>query len=117
MCTSWSTIAAAEKRVRRMLDGRGVDLASASIFPHSHRPGLDCAIPARSSSAIGKATVAVTDWRFNAWAKYANWQRDDAVPAQDRRHLGLPHWQPDWQRPARGAGRRQHRRQRRRACC
>ena len=23
--------------------------------------------------------VAV-DWRFNAWAKYSNWQRDDAVP-------------------------------------
>jgi agmatine deiminase len=27
-------------------------------------------------------TVAMTDWRFNGWAKYANWRRDNAVNAQ-----------------------------------
>src|SRR5262249_53721430 len=26
--------------------------------------------------------VALTDWHFNAWAKYDNWQHDDKVPAR-----------------------------------
>ncbi len=25
--------------------------------------------------------LAVTDWRFNAWAKYDNWQNDDLIPS------------------------------------
>lgn len=29
-----------------------------------------------------KGEVAVTDWKFNGWAKYPNHLRDDAVPAQ-----------------------------------
>ena len=40
-------------------------------------------------------TVAITDWRFNAWAKYDDWQRDDAVPAQVAQSLGLQRRQPD----------------------
>ncbi len=38
--------------------------------------------------------VAVTDWQFNAWAKYPNWQRDDAVNGQLARLLQLSVWQP-----------------------
>lgn len=38
--------------------------------------------------------LTLTDWRFNAWAKYVNWQRDDAVPAQLALHLQLPTCQP-----------------------
>jgi agmatine deiminase len=36
--------------------------------------------------------IAVTNWRFNAWAKYPNWQRDNAVPAALGRKLGLRAW-------------------------
>jgi agmatine deiminase len=43
-------------------------------------------------SADGR--IAMTDWQFNAWAKYDNWQRDDAVPGQLRAFLQLPCWQP-----------------------
>jgi agmatine deiminase len=36
----------------------------------------------------GGAT-AITDWKFNAWAKYPNWHRDDAVPKKIARALKL----------------------------
>jgi agmatine deiminase len=34
------------------------------------------------------------DWRFNAWAKYDNWQHDDKVPARIAKYLDLPIIQP-----------------------
>jgi agmatine deiminase len=37
---------------------------------------------------------AILDWRFNAWAKYDNWQFDDALAATIAQHQGLPYWQP-----------------------
>jgi agmatine deiminase len=42
----------------------------------------------------GSGGLGVTDWRFNAWAKYPDWQRDDAVPEQVRALLNVPAWQP-----------------------
>jgi agmatine deiminase len=41
-----------------------------------------------------KGEVAITNWRFNAWAKYPDWHRDDQVPDHVARLLGLPQWQP-----------------------
>lgn len=38
--------------------------------------------------------LAITDWKFNAWAKYSDWQLDDEVPAHAAVALGLPRWQP-----------------------
>jgi agmatine deiminase len=38
--------------------------------------------------------VALTNWRFNGWAKYANWRRDDAVPDRLARALGRRQWKP-----------------------
>jgi agmatine deiminase len=37
---------------------------------------------------------AVLDWRFNAWAKYADWKNDDAIPARVAEHFQYPSWQP-----------------------
>lgn len=34
------------------------------------------------------------DWRFNAWAKYENWKRDDKVPTHVETCLKLPRIQP-----------------------
>jgi len=39
--------------------------------------------------------VAVTNWRFNAWAKYDDWQLDDQVPGRVTGLLGVPEWQPE----------------------
>jgi len=38
--------------------------------------------------------VAITDWHFNAWAKYPDWQLDDKLPVQAAELLGLQSWQP-----------------------
>ena len=43
--------------------------------------------------AAGK--TALTNWHFNAWAKYADWQLDDQIPARVTELLGLPAWQPE----------------------
>jgi agmatine deiminase len=42
------------------------------------------------TSATG--AVAATDWQFNAWAKYPNWRRDNAVTGALCRKLELPSW-------------------------
>jgi agmatine deiminase len=35
----------------------------------------------------GAGGLCATDWHFNGWAKYPNWQRDDKVPAFVARQL------------------------------
>lgn len=39
-------------------------------------------------------SVAITNWHFNAWAKYDNWKNDDAVPDYLAAQLELPQWKP-----------------------
>jgi agmatine deiminase len=41
-----------------------------------------------------KGEIALTDWRFNAWAKYDDWHNDDKLPARAAKLLKLPSWQP-----------------------
>lgn len=38
--------------------------------------------------------VAITNWRFNAWAKYPDWHLDDQIPQRAAELLGMPQWQP-----------------------
>jgi agmatine deiminase len=42
----------------------------------------------------GSAPVAVTNWKFNAWAKYPDWHLDDEIPDRVADLLGLPRWKP-----------------------
>jgi agmatine deiminase len=39
-------------------------------------------------------TVAVTNWKFNAWAKYDNWLHDNEIPGRVAKSEALPEWQP-----------------------
>jgi agmatine deiminase len=39
--------------------------------------------------------LAITNWRFNGWAKYDNWKADDSVPAALARRLRLRQWKLD----------------------
>jgi agmatine deiminase len=41
-----------------------------------------------------KGDLALTDWHFNGWAKYPNWQRDDAVAGRVAELLGRAIRQP-----------------------
>ncbi|WP_348261692.1 agmatine deiminase family protein [Telmatobacter sp. DSM 110680] len=38
--------------------------------------------------------VAITNWHFNAWAKYPDWHLDDQIPVRAAELLGLSEWQP-----------------------
>lgn len=55
---------------------------SGPIFVHHHE------------NAPSTPSVGVTDWRFNAWAKYDDWLRDDRLPSRIAREFGLPVWRP-----------------------
>jgi agmatine deiminase len=38
--------------------------------------------------------VAITNWRFNAWAKYEDWHLDDQIPGRAAELVGMQQWQP-----------------------
>ena len=70
----------AEQSARRILkkcrrrSGRG------RVLPLSHRSQSGRATTARSSSSNAAGEVAITDWRFNGWAKYDNWKQGRRRP-------------------------------------
>src|SRR5438105_15302461 len=85
--------AALEKRARRVLQKAGIDLSQVRFFPlATDRVWTRDYGPLFLRNARGE--TALTNWRFNAWAKYPNWQRDDAIPDQLETLLGLPVWKP-----------------------
>ena len=70
--------AKAEKVARRILLRAGANLARL----HFHHWRTD-RIWLRDSGPIfvkQADQLAVTNWKFNAWAKYPNWQHDDQIP-------------------------------------
>ena len=54
----------------------------------ANRPQLDARFRADFRAQRG-GQVGVTNWRFNAWAKYSDWQLDDQVPGRVAELLGL----------------------------
>lgn len=71
---------AAEKRATQALRRQGANLARLHFHPwRTDRVWL------RDSGPIfvkRDAEVAITNWKFNAWAKYDNWRNDDLIPGQ-----------------------------------
>jgi agmatine deiminase len=83
----------AEQRVRKMLLRTGIDLKQIEFYSF----GTDRAWtrdygPIFVTGPNGEE--GIIDWQFNAWAKYADWQRDNAIPGQIGEALKLPRWQP-----------------------
>jgi agmatine deiminase len=90
--------AAAEKRARSTLKRNGANLARV----HFH-PWPTDRVWTRDSGPIfvrckepgsGSPEVAITNWKFNAWAKYPNWHLDDKIPGLVAELLALPQWTP-----------------------
>jgi agmatine deiminase len=84
---------AAERRARRVLGRAGVDLGRVDFFriPTDRSWTRDfCPLFVRRDTG----DVAITNWRFNAWAKYPQFRRDDAVNDRLARRLGLRQWKP-----------------------
>jgi agmatine deiminase len=85
--------AAAERSARRVLARVGVDPGRVDLLriPTDRSWTRDyCPLFVRRHDG----EVAVTDWRFNGWAKYPNFRRDDAVGARVARRLRRRAWQP-----------------------
>ena len=90
--------AAMQKRVAGMLSRTGADLGQVSFHLWPTDRGWT-----RDSGPIfvrnSKGMVAVTDWKFNAWAKYDDWHRDNKLPERVQKLLALPEWQPELKLP------------------
>jgi agmatine deiminase len=41
--------------------------------------------------------ISITNWQFNAWAKYPDWHLDDQLPGRVSELLGFAEWQPSVQ--------------------
>lgn len=82
-----------ESRARGILRRAGADLNQISF----HQWPTD-RVWTRDSGPIfvrnREAQVAITNWKFNAWAKYDDWHLDDQVPGRVAEILGLPSWEP-----------------------
>ena len=85
--------AAAERRVKSMLERAGANLEQVSFhrWP-TDRGWMRDSGPIFVRNAEGR--VAITNWRFNAWAKYSDWHLDDKLPGRVAKLLGCPQWQP-----------------------
>jgi agmatine deiminase len=85
--------AKAEQRARGILDRAGAHLDRVSFHPWpTNRVWTRDSGPIFIRNSEGQ--VGITNWRFNAWAKYPDWQLDDQVPGRVAELLGLPAWQP-----------------------
>ncbi len=85
--------ARAEKRARGILRRAGANLNRVRfhLWPTDRVWTRDSG-PIFVRNAEGR--VALTNWRFNAWAKYPDWHLDDQLPSRVAALLGLPEWQP-----------------------
>ena len=83
----------AEAAARRVLQESGADLAAVEFFSVPTNRGWT-----RDSGPVfvknEKDEIAITHWKFNAWAKYDDYQKDAAVVTRVNRRLKLPLWQP-----------------------
>jgi agmatine deiminase len=85
--------AAEQSRARKILKRAGANLDRVQF----HRWPTD-RVWTRDSGPIfvrnAEGKVALTDWHFNAWAKYDDWKLDDQLPARVTELLGVTAWQP-----------------------
>jgi len=83
----------AAEKTRRELRRAGADLNAVEFFSYpTNRVWTRDYGPIFVKSAKGE--VAMTNWIFNAWAKYDDWQLDNAVPSALAAQLGLRQWEP-----------------------
>src|SRR5262245_5549692 len=84
------------RRASRFLQRVGVDLGQIDFFPFpTDRVWSRDFGPIFVKRDKAEASeIAITNWRFNGWAKYSNWRRDNAIPARVAEALRLKQWEP-----------------------
>ena len=84
---------AAQSRAESMLRRGGANMARLHfhLWP-TDRVWLRDSGPIFTKDAAGE--LSLTNWRFNAWAKYDNWLRDDQIPAHVAKLYNVPERRP-----------------------
>jgi agmatine deiminase len=82
-----------ERAARRILKSAGANLSAVDFFHVPTNRGW-----IRDFGPIfvrnSKGETAATNWRFNAWAKYDDWKKDDAANGKLARKLKWNTWSP-----------------------
>jgi agmatine deiminase len=79
-----------EDRARRILSRTGVDSSRVEVFRiPTDRGWTRDSGPAFVRRDGNPGEVAVSRFRFNGWAKYPDWRKDDQVPDRIAKELGL----------------------------
>lgn len=91
--------AGVERRARGLLARVGADLdrvdfVRAATDRSWTRDYCPLFVLSRGGAGARGRRVAITNWRFNGWAKYPNHRRDDAVPDQIAERLRMRQWKP-----------------------
>jgi agmatine deiminase len=83
----------AEETARRVLRKAGANVDAVEFFhAPTDRSWTRDYCPLFVKNRAGE--VALTNWRFNAWAKYDDWTNDAAIPATLAARLKLRAWEP-----------------------
>jgi agmatine deiminase len=83
----------AEEQARRVLRKAGADASALEFFAcPTNRVWTRDYGPIFVKSRRGETALA--GWRFNAWAKYDDWQKDSKVPAYVAKRMKLPLFSP-----------------------
>jgi len=84
-----------EQKARRVLKKCHVEMAAVEFFhAKTDRSWTRDFCPMFVRSAADE--LGILNWRFNAWAKYDNYQHDDAVTETLAPQMNVPMWTPEW---------------------
>ena len=85
----------AEQRATRILRRGGANLARLHFHQwHTDRIWLRDSGPIFTKSLDNNAQLKITNWRFNAWAKYPNGHNDDLIPQHVAELYDMPSVEP-----------------------
>ena len=86
---------AVEQRATKLLRKQGANLARLHFHLwRTDRIWLRDSGPIFVKNLFNPAELAITNWRFNAWAKYPNWHNDDRIPHEISQLYAMPSVEP-----------------------
>jgi len=84
-----------ESSAGRVLRKSGADLAAVDFFrAPTNRSWTRDYGPIFVKNGAGE--IGITNWRFNGWARYSDFKKDDAATAKLLQKLRLPAWEPQY---------------------